>query len=51
MFTAPGETVSIAEEMAVRDALRRLWRFEQSRRQLAFDELSDIASRHTVGTQ
>jgi len=27
LLSAPGETVSIAEEMAARDALRRFWRF------------------------
>lgn len=36
-ISAPGETVTIAEEMAARDALRRIWHFEQSSGPLPFD--------------
>jgi hypothetical protein len=36
-LSAPGETVSIAEEMAARDALRRLWHLEQSHNPLPLD--------------
>ena len=32
LFLAPGETAEIAEEMAARDALRRLFRFDDNAR-------------------
>jgi len=36
---APGETVTIAEEMAARDALRRLFKITESRAPLPFGQV------------
>jgi len=38
-MAAPGETVTIAEEMAARDALRRLFRITESRASLPFGQV------------
>ena len=38
-IAAPGETVTIAEEMAARDALRRLFKITESRTPLPFGQV------------
>ena len=40
-FSAPGETPEIAEEMAARDALRRLFRFDDSSRPIPLGKSID----------
>jgi hypothetical protein len=44
VISAPGETVTIAEEMAARDALRRIWNFEPSSSPLPFDHRLQLSS-------
>ena len=54
LFTAPGETVPIAEEMAARDALRRLWcpsHLPFDRKTQRSDEDNSVGSRKIIQKQ